>query len=91
MAFPLQQLLQKRTSVLRCKYVTKTFKFYGEGILDLEFYCIFLLNFRLEHFPPQRKNIMGRSYGLGPNYKIYESQTSVLFMPKFISFPFSPL
>jgi hypothetical protein len=38
MAFPLQQWLHKRASMLRCKYVNKTFKFYGEGILDVEFY-----------------------------------------------------
>jgi hypothetical protein len=42
MAFPLQQWLHKRTSMLRSKYAAKTFKFYGEGILDVEFYFIFL-------------------------------------------------
>jgi hypothetical protein len=42
MAFPLQQWLHKRASMLRSKYVTKTFKIYVEGILDVEFYFIFL-------------------------------------------------
>ena len=71
--------------MLRYKHVTKTFKFYGEGILNVEFYFIFLWNLRPEHFSPQSKNIKGMPYGAGPSYKIYGSQTSVLFVPIFIS------
>jgi len=43
MAFPLQQWLQKRTSMFRCKYVTKTFKFNGEGILNVRVLFYFSL------------------------------------------------
>jgi len=68
MIFLLQQWLQKSAPPrnLKYMYVTTTFKFYGKGILDLEFYFIFPYNFRAEHFSPQSKNIMRMCYGCVP-------------------------
>jgi hypothetical protein len=85
MAFPLQQWLQKRTSMFRCKYVTKTFKFNGEGTLDVEFFLFFSRTFVQNIFRLRAKILWEYRTGVGPNYKIYESQTSVLFVPKSIS------
>jgi len=83
MAFPLQQWLHKRASMLRCKYVTKTFKVYGEGILDVEFYFILFSSrtFFLNIFRLRVKIIWECLTGVGPNYNMHKSQTSVLFVP----------